>query len=43
MKFASRKDKNTIIFNKDISITNIPEIAYEYLINGRSAIEWIMD
>lgn len=37
------KDKSTIIFNDDITIRNIPSKAYEYVINGRSAIEWIMD
>lgn len=39
-----KKDKvDTIVFNSDITITNIPEQAYEYVINGRSAIEWIID
>ena len=37
------KDKSTIIFNSDITIKDIPEKAYEYIVNGRSAIEWIMD
>lgn len=35
-------DYSTIIFNDTISISNIPEEAYEYVINGFSAIEWIM-
>lgn len=51
MKFAKKRDENgrlvndlsTIIFNSDITISNIPEKAYEYIVNGRSAIEWIMD
>lgn len=47
MKFAkvkkSEKDRSTIIFNTDLTIRNIPDKAYEYIINGRSAIEWIMD
>ena len=46
MKFAKKHDENgksTIIFNSDIRISNIPEKAYEYIVNGRSAIEWIMD
>ena len=51
MKYAKKRDKegksgndlSTIIFNKDIKISNIPEKAYEYIVNGRSAIEWIMD
>jgi len=37
------RDKSTIIFNEDITIKNIPTKAYEYTINGRSAIEWIID
>lgn len=37
------KDKSTIVFNSDITIKDIPEKAYEYVVNGRSAIEWIMD
>lgn len=47
MKFAkvkkSEKDRSTIIFNTDLTIKNIPDKAYEYIVNGRSAIEWIMD
>jgi len=36
-------DKSTILFNSRITIRNIPEKAYEYVVNGKSAIEWIMD
>lgn len=43
MKFGKNKDKSKIIFNKDLVIENIPEKAYEYMVNGRSAIEWIID
>lgn len=51
MKFAKRrnaegkleKDRSTIIFNDSITIDAIPEKAYQYIINGKSAIEWIMD
>lgn len=51
MKFAKKrnaegkleKDRSTIIFNDSITISNIPEKAYQYIVNGRSAIEWIMD
>lgn len=34
--------KDTIIFNEHIQISNIPEKAYEYVVNGKSAIEWLM-
>ena len=36
-------NNSTIIFNDYITISNIPERAYEYVVNGRSAIEWIME
>ena len=35
--------KDTIIFNDYIQISNIPTKAYEYVINGKSAIEWLME
>ncbi len=38
-----QKDTSVIIFNEYIHIINIPRKAYEYKVNGRSAIEWIMD
>lgn len=37
------KDTSVIVFNEKIHIINIPKKAYEYIINGKSAIEWIMD
>lgn len=43
MKFIKKGDRSTIVFNNEITIKNIPEKAYEYMVNGRSAIEWIMD
>ena len=36
-------DKSVIVYNSSIKITNIPLEAYDYVINGRSGIEWIMD
>ena len=43
MKFANKEDKTKIIYNDQISLENIPLQAYEYIVNGKSAIEWIMD
>ncbi|EKS22548.1 hypothetical protein HMPREF9318_00746 [Streptococcus urinalis FB127-CNA-2] len=43
MKFIKKGDRSAIVYNNDITIKNIPEKAYEYVVNGRSAIEWIMD
>lgn len=43
MSFPKRGEKQTIIYNDKITITNIPEKAYEYVVNGKSAIEWIME
>jgi predicted helicase len=43
MKFAKKGQKSKIIFNAQITIENIPDKAYEYTINGKSAVEWIID
>jgi predicted helicase len=43
MKHPKKGLLDRIVFNTDITIANIPEKAYEYVINGRPAIEWIID
>ena len=43
MKFPKKGQKDTIIYNHYHTIKNIPEKAYEYVVNGKSAIEWIME
>lgn len=43
MKFPKKGEKDSIIYNSQITITNIPEKAYDYIVNGKSAIEWIME
>uniref|UniRef100_UPI0023627820 type ISP restriction/modification enzyme n=1 Tax=Bartonella sp. AU18XJBT TaxID=3019089 RepID=UPI0023627820 len=37
------KDKSTVFYNNNITITDIPLEAYEYIINGKSALEWVME
>ncbi len=36
-------DKTVIHYNAGITIENIPLEAYDYVVNGKSAIEWIME
>ena len=43
MKFKSKEDKSEIVYNDSIKVSNIPAEAYEYVVNGKSAIEWILD
>ncbi len=48
MKFAKiknskEKDKSTVIYNSNITITDIPLEAYEYIVNGKPALEWVME
>lgn len=43
MRFINKDNKSTIIYNNSITIENIPCKAYEYVVNGKSAIEWIME
>lgn len=43
LRFPKKDQKETIIYNSRIKLNNIPEKAYQYVINGKSAIDWIMD
>lgn len=44
MRFPTgTKKSSTIIYNGHISIKDIPQDAYNYVVNGKSAIEWIME
>ncbi|MBE3119115.1 MAG: hypothetical protein IMZ50_10220 [Candidatus Atribacteria bacterium] len=43
MRFPKKGQQDTINYNSKIVVSNIPAKAYEYVINGKSAIEWIME
>ncbi len=40
-----KKDKkgNSIIYNQNITITKIPKKAFDYVVNGKSAIDWVIE
>ncbi len=40
-----KKDKkgDRILYNHHITITNIPKKAFDYVINGKSAIDWVIE
>ncbi len=42
-KKDGKPDKSVIIYNEHIVLRDIPLEAYDYVVNGKSAIEWIMD
>ena len=43
MKFAKKGDKSTVIYNHAITIKDIPLAAYDYVVNGKPALEWVME
>lgn len=46
MKFggnAREKDKSTVIYNGNITMQGIPLEAYDYVVNGKPALEWVME
>lgn len=46
MRFGKKgkdKDLTTIHYNNFITVTDIPERAYEYVINGKPAIDWVVE
>ncbi|MHA7156293.1 DEAD/DEAH box helicase [Arthrobacter sp. TMN-50] len=43
LSFGARKDRSRIIYNPRITLAGIPEEAFDYQVNGKSALEWILD
>jgi predicted helicase len=52
MKFAKTRDpetnksvpdKTTVIYNERLTIRDIPLEAYDYVVNGKPALEWVME
>ena len=46
MKFGGKRpklDRTTVIYNPNITITGIPLEAYDYVVNGKPALEWVME
>lgn len=43
LAFLRRKDKTGIVYNQNITLMGIPEEALDYQVNGKSALEWIID
>ncbi|WRC06784.1 DEAD/DEAH box helicase [Helicobacter pylori] len=37
------KKGDSILYNKNIAITKIPQKAFEYVVNGKSAIDWVIE
>ncbi|CUS37085.1 conserved hypothetical protein [Candidatus Nitrospira nitrosa] len=40
---GAKWDKTNIIYNSHVMISKIPLEAYEYVVNGKPAIEWVME
>lgn len=43
MKFASKADKTRMVYNHKITMSGIPLEAYDYVVNGKPALEWVME
>lgn len=43
MKFAKKGDKTAVIYNHRITLKGIPEAAWGYLVNGKAALDWVME
>jgi predicted helicase len=42
-KKNGKPDKTKIVYNTNLTLAGIPLEAYDYVVNGKSALEWIMD
>lgn len=42
-KRGGKKDRSVIVYNANVTLKDIPLEAYDYVVNGKSAIEWVME
>ncbi len=42
-KTGKEKDKTTVIYNANITMQDVPLEAYDYVVNGKPALEWVME
>ena len=43
MRFKSKTDRSALIYNSQITLSGIPDVAHRYLLGARSALEWIIE
>ncbi|HFT1767708.1 TPA: DEAD/DEAH box helicase [Pseudomonas aeruginosa] len=43
MKFTKKGDKTSVIYNHRITLKGIPEAAWDYVVNGKAALDWVME
>lgn len=43
MKYGKNKDKTILHYNEKITVTGIPLEAYNYVINGKPALDWVVE
>jgi len=43
MKFLVKGDKSRVVYNPKITISDIPLEAYDYVVNGKPALEWVIE
>lgn len=43
MRYGKGKDKTTLHYNDRITITGIPLEAYDYVVNGKPALDWVVE
>ncbi|QJB56560.1 type ISP restriction/modification enzyme [Pseudodesulfovibrio sp. zrk46] len=43
MKYGKGKDKTVLIYNPRITLRDIPLEAYDYVVNGKPALDWVVE
>ncbi|MBF6618278.1 MAG: DEAD/DEAH box helicase [Candidimonas sp.] len=43
MKYGAKKDRTTLHYNSKITVKDIPLEAYDYVVNGKPALDWVVE
>ena len=43
MRFADKQERTILIINEHVCVSGVPEEAHQYVVNGRTPLEWFID
>lgn len=43
MRYGKNKDRTTLHYNDNVTVTGIPLEAYDYVVNGKPALDWVVE
>src|ERR1700737_4136441 len=43
MRWKTKTDRSAIVYNSGVTVAGIPDVAHDYLLGSRTALDWLID